>query len=181
MGYVIAIKLCLNPKYIIHKKVSDTFCYLFSNLDADGFQPGKVEPTDKWEGEDEEDDIKDAWDKSDSEDDISKDSNSEENKITKTKPKKKLADKIAEREALKEKERAARAPLTEEERLAEKLRLQKLEENANIQLARDMCGKSRYVMLLSNVKICHKGMEFKPLKRILFLIAKVSRKTKSTA
>merc|ERR1712020_114202 len=50
------------------------------------------------------------------------------------------ADKIAEREALKEKERAARAPLTEEERLAEKLRLQKLEENANIQLARDMCG-----------------------------------------
>ena len=132
--------------------MSDTFCYLFSNLDADGFQPGKVEPTDKWEGEDEDDDIKDAWDKSDSEDDISKDSNCEENKITKTKPKKKLADKIAEREALKEKERAARAPLTEEERLAEKLRLQKLEENANIQLARDMCGKSRYVMLLSNVK-----------------------------
>jgi len=108
--------------------------------DADGFQPGKVEPTDKWEGEDEDDDIKDAWDKSDSEDDISKDSNNEENKITKTKPKKKLADKIAEREALKEKERAARAPLTEEEKLAEKLRLQKLEENANIQQLRDMCG-----------------------------------------
>ena len=82
--------------------VCDMFCYIFSNLDADGFQPGKVEPTDKWEGEDEDDDIKDAWDKSDSEDDISKDSNSGENKITKTKPKKKLADKIAEREALKE-------------------------------------------------------------------------------
>merc|ERR1712020_446765 len=50
------------------------------------------------------------------------------------------ADKIAEREALKEQQQAQRAPLTEEERLAEKLRLQKLEENANIQLARDMCG-----------------------------------------
>ena len=140
------------------------FCYLFSNLDADGFQPGKVEPTDKWEGEDEDDDIKDAWDKSDSEDDISKDSNNEENKITKTKPKKKLADKIAEREALKEKERAARAPLTEEEKLAEKLRLQKLEENANIQQLRDMCGKSRYVMLLSKIRtLIIKPLEFKQL------------------
>ena len=136
---------------------SDTFYYLFWNLDADGFEPGKVEPTDKWEGEDEDDDIKDAWDKSDSEDDNSKDSNNEENKITKTKPKKKLADKIAEREALKEKERADRAPLTEEEKLAEKLRLQKLEENANNQLLRDMCGKSRYVMLLNNVKKPIKG------------------------
>ena len=161
--------------------MSDTFWYLFSNLDADGFQPGKVEPTDKWEGEDEDDDIKDAWDKSDSEDDISKDSNSGENKITKTKPKKKLADKIAEREALKEKERAARAPMTEEEKLAEKLRLQKLEENANIQLARDMCGKSRYVLLFSNVKKPISAFEFKPLKLNLYLISKVSKKTKSTA
>ena len=161
--------------------VSDTFCYLFSNLDADGFQPGKVEPTDKWEGEDEDDDIKDAWDKSDSEDDISKDSNNEENKITKTKPKKKLADKIAEREALKEKERAARAPLTEEEKLAEKLRLQKLEENANIQQLRDMCGKSRYVMLLRKIQTLIINWNLNNYKRNLFLVAKVSRKTKSTA
>merc|ERR1712141_211354 len=108
--------------------------------DADGFQPGKVAPTDKWEGEDEDDDVKDAWDKSDSEEDASKDSTSEEAKPAKTKPKKKLADKIAEREALREQQQAERAPLTEEEKLAEKLRQQKLEENANIQLARDMCG-----------------------------------------
>merc|ERR1711933_186546 len=79
-------------------------------------------------------------DKSDSEEDKSKDSTSEETKTTKTKPKKKLADKIAEREAMKERQLAQRAPLTEEEKLAEKLRLQKMEENANIQLARDMCG-----------------------------------------
>jgi len=108
--------------------------------DADGFEPNKVAPTDKWDGEDEDDDIKDAWDKSDSEEDKSKDSTSEEAKPAKTKPKKKLADKIAEREALREQQQAERAPLTEEEKLAEKLRQQKLEENANIQLARDMCG-----------------------------------------
>ena len=110
-------------------------------LDADGFEPNKVAPTDKWDGEDEDDDVKDAWDKSDSEEDKSKDSTSEETKTTKTKPKKKLAEKIAEREALKEQQLAERAPLTEEEKLAEKLRLQKMEEKANIQLARDMCGK----------------------------------------
>ena len=109
-------------------------------VDADGFEPNRVAPTDKWDGEDEDDDVKDAWDKSDSEEDKSKDSTSEETKTTKTKPKKKLADKIAEREAMKERQLAQRAPLTEEEKLAEKLRLQKMEENANIQLARDMCG-----------------------------------------
>ena len=59
----------------------------------------------------------------------------------KAKPKKKLAEKIAEREALKQKELEARQPLTEEEKLAEKLRLQKLEEKANIEQLRDMCGK----------------------------------------
>jgi len=107
--------------------------------DADGFQPDKVAPTDKWDGEDEDDDIKDAWDKSDSEDDNSKGSNSEETRA-KTKPKKKLAEKIAEREAQKQKELEARKPQTEEEKLAEKLRQQKLEEKANIDQLRDMCG-----------------------------------------
>ena len=112
---------------------------LSSFLDADGFEPKGV-PTDKWDGEDEDDDIKDAWDKSDSEEDKSKGSNSEETKV-KAKPKKKLAEKIAEREALKQKELEARQPLTEEQKLAEKLRLQKLEEKANIEHLRDMCGK----------------------------------------
>merc|ERR1712064_3408 len=106
--------------------------------DADGFEPKGV-PTDKWDGEDEDDDIKDAWDKSDSEEDKSKGSNSEETKV-KAKPKKKLAEKIAEREAQKQKELEARQPLTEEQKLAEKLRLQKLEEKANIEHLRDMCG-----------------------------------------
>ena len=127
--------------YCIPNKIVYRGILLVLYLDADGFEPNKVAPTDKWDGEDEDDDVKDAWDKSDSEEDKSKDSTSEEIKTTKTKPKKKLADKIAEREALKEQQLAERAPLTEEEKLAEKLRFQKMEENANIQLARDMCGK----------------------------------------
>ena len=53
-----------------------------------------------------------------------------------------MADKIAEREALLEQKRAQNAPLTEEEKLEEKLRVQKLEERANLQLTRDMCGKN---------------------------------------
>ena len=118
------------------------FCFI---VDADGFQPGNVAKpgvtTDKWEGEDEDDDVRDAWDKSDSEDDKSKESTSEEIIPAKTKPKKKLADKIAEREAMKEKESAEKAPLTEEEKLEQKLQQQKMEESANIQLMRDMCGK----------------------------------------
>jgi len=111
--------------------------------DADDFEPGNtakpVLPSDKWEGEDEDDDVKDAWDKSDSEEDKSKESISEETKAPK-KGKKKLADKIAEREALLEQKHAQSAPLTEEEKLEEKLRVQKLEERANLQLTRDMCG-----------------------------------------
>merc|ERR1719412_81494 len=70
----------------------------------------------------------------------SKDSTGEKITSTKTKPKKKLADKIAEREALKEQQLASKAPLTEEEKLREKLRLEKIQENANVQLVRDMCG-----------------------------------------
>ena len=121
-------------------------------LDADGFQPSKVAPTDKWDGEDEDDDVKDAWDKSDSEDDKSKGSNSEETKV-KAKPKKKLAEKIAEREAQKQREMEARQPLTEEQKLAEKLRQQKLEEKANIDQLRDMCGKNHKFTLTNHFMI----------------------------
>ena len=59
-----------------------------------------------------------------------------------------MADKIAEREALAEKQRAERAPLTEEEKLEEKLRVQELEEKANLQLTRDMCGKVPYSVFI---------------------------------
>ena len=64
-----------------------------------------------------------------------------------------MADKIAEREALLEQKRAQSAPLTEEEKLEEKLRVQKLEERANLQLTRDMCGKAHYNVLISCINL----------------------------
>ncbi|KAF0043140.1 hypothetical protein F2P81_004477 [Scophthalmus maximus] len=115
--------------------------------DADNFEAD--EPTekaavlvDKWEGEDEEEDIKDNWD----------DEETEENKAevkkaeTKVSEKKKLSEKIKEKEnrlkkkqqELKEKElENTQAELTPEELLEEKLRVQKLQEAADLELAKD--------------------------------------------
>lgn len=99
--------------------------------------------TDKWDGEDEDDDVKDAWDKSSDEDD-----DPDKPKAVQRKKKKKLADIIAEKEAAKASElenRAAEAAAkkqmnTPEAKMAEKARLQKMEENANLMLAKDMMG-----------------------------------------
>lgn len=90
---------------------------------------GSVPISNKWEGED-EGEVKDAWDKSDSEPDEKKVLIKEESKPTKTQAKKNSADKTVTKEA----------PLTSEEILAEKLRVQKLEDSSNLQLARDICG-----------------------------------------
>lgn len=122
-----------------------------SYTDADDFEPADAAKStvtvssDKWEGEDEEEDVKDAWDL----DEEKQNSNDDDApKAIQRKKKKKLADIIAEKEAAKEaevetrrkQELAAKAMNTPEGRLAEKLRLQKLEENANLQLAKDMLG-----------------------------------------
>lgn len=107
--------------------------------DADDFEPpvasggAKVAVTDKWEGEDEDDDVKDAWDA---------DSDEEEEKEmpAPAKPvaaKKKLRSKIALREAA---EAQTDEDLTPEEKAAEKLRALKMEENAQLSLTRDMLG-----------------------------------------
>lgn len=112
-----------------------------------------VKKSDKWEGEDEDDDVKDAWDKSDDEDgDGDGDEDTEKAKdgggggpdagTGAKRGKKKLAEKIAEREERMVAEMEAKAmALTPEAKLAEKMRLQKLEETANLQMARDMLGK----------------------------------------
>ena len=114
---------------------------------------GKDKPiTDKWDGEDEDDDIKDAWDAEDEE----KTEDGEQVKAVQVKKKKKLSDRIAEREAAQEaqeeqrrKDLAAKiAAQTPEAKLAEKMRLQKLEENANLQLAKDMLGMNNKILPL---------------------------------
>jgi len=73
-----------------------------ADWDAEDFEPElapkPVVKTDKWEGEDEDDDIKDAWD-AESEEDKSEDKEVDEAaKALKIKKKKKLAEKIAEKE-----------------------------------------------------------------------------------
>jgi translation initiation factor 3 subunit J len=106
-----------------------------------------VVPTDKWEGEDEDDDIKDSWDK-ESDDEDSK--SSDGGKAVQRKKKKKLADILAEKEATKmtdaEKKaaelEAKKAAETPEGKLAEKMRRQKLDEIENLQIAKEMMGKN---------------------------------------
>ncbi|XP_058237481.1 eukaryotic translation initiation factor 3 subunit J-B isoform X2 [Hemibagrus wyckioides] len=121
--------------------------------DADNFEPN--EPIkkaaglqDRWEGEDEEDDVKDNWD----------DEEEEEKKVEETKTevkvpvKKKLGTKIKEKENEKEKkqeelrkrlqetETEAESQLTPEELAAEKLRVQKLQEESDMALACEAFG-----------------------------------------
>jgi len=100
----------------------------------------KYKFTDKWEGEDEEDDIKDNWDDEE-----------EEAPTTATRePVKKLSTKqrILEKQAKKEAEQKARREelaritqaMTPEQRQAEKLRLQKIQQDSDLQHAVDMMG-----------------------------------------
>ena len=117
--------------------------------DADDYEPpapGKaaaVTSTDKWEGEDEDDDVKDAWD-ADSDDESKEDKAADgaaaaAAKAPANKKKAKLRSKIALREAA---ENQADEDLTPEEKAAEKLRAMKMEENAQMKLTRDMLGKA---------------------------------------
>ena len=118
--------------------------------DADDFEPGQakkdepVKPSDKWDGEDEDDDVKDAWDKSDDEEKEGGD----QPKAIQRKKKKKLEDILEEKAAKQRAELEAKAAKsaadkqqnTPEGRAAEKARLQKLDENSSLLLAKDMMG-----------------------------------------
>lgn len=122
--------------------------------DADDFEPPKELPKipiaklDKWEGEDEEDDVKDAWDKSDSDESGDSTTDPDRPKAVQRKKKKKLAEIIAEKEAAKAAQMAARAAEeqakrqlnTPEAKNVEKMRLKKMEETSNLQLAQEMMG-----------------------------------------
>lgn len=117
--------------------------------DADNFEPEVVPTTlttsNKWEGEDEEETVKDSWDLDDDEE--KKDEEKSESAPAPAKPKKKIHDKIAERERLereKAEKQAAEAyeEMTPEEKIAEKLRRQKLQEESDLRLAMETFGVS---------------------------------------
>lgn len=121
-----------------------------ADWDAETFEPEqpnkKAASMDKWEGEDDEDDVKDNWDDEDEE----KEKRAALKKKaleTKVSEKKKLAEKIKEKEnlakkqeELKKKELEDEEELTPEEQLEEKMRVKKLQEDADLELTKDAFG-----------------------------------------
>jgi len=123
-----------------------------ADWDADDFEP-VVKPAgppkafqDKWEGEDEDDEVKASWDASSEEEDNSK--GSEEGKAVQRKKKKKLHEILAEKEAAKELDEEEKAALkaaqefdqTPEGKAAAKLKALKVQEENELQMARELMG-----------------------------------------
>lgn len=122
-----------------------------ADWDADDFEP-VVKPAgppkafqDKWEGEDEDDDVKASWDASSEEEDSK---GSQEGKAVQRKKKKKLHEILAEKEAareLDEEEKAAQKAAQEfdqtpEGKAAAKLKALKVQEENELQMARELMG-----------------------------------------
>nr|CAG4637570.1 EOG090X0OQM [Ceriodaphnia reticulata]SVE73367.1 EOG090X0OQM [Ceriodaphnia reticulata] len=122
-----------------------------ADWDAEDFEPQVPAPvataiiSDKWEGEDEDEPVKESWE------DEETDNKPTEVKTaptsTKKKSSKRLEEKIAEkerksREEAEAKRMLAEANMTPEERIAEKLRRQKLVEDADFELAKETFGIS---------------------------------------
>lgn len=119
---------------------------VMASWDDEDFEPVKVAAgatttIDHWDGEDEDDDdLKDNWD--DDEEDKDKEG------VPKSQPKKKktLAEKIAERDERKRQEAIAKMlqepdkELSPEEEMEEKLRAQRLQEEADLEIAKDAFG-----------------------------------------
>lgn len=105
----------------------------------------KKSDVNKWDGEDEEEEVKDSWE---DEDELEEKKDQEKVETPKAKPKKTLQQKILEKEKLKQEEferqrREKEAEnLTPEQKLAEKLRIQKLQEESDLKNAMDTFGVS---------------------------------------
>ncbi|CAG4947913.1 eukaryotic translation initiation factor 3 subunit J [Colias croceus] len=115
--------------------------------DADNFEPKlptTLATSNRWEGEDEEENVKESWE---DEEEEKKDEEKKDVPPPAAKPKKKIQDKIAEKERL-EREKAERLAaekeeeMTPEEKLAEKLRRQRLQEESDLRLAMETFGVS---------------------------------------
>ncbi|KAI8793368.1 eukaryotic translation initiation factor 3 subunit J-like isoform X2 [Biomphalaria glabrata] len=115
--------------------------------EQEDFEP-KVTPgapvTDKWEGEDEEEDVKDNWEDEDDEKKPDEPKQEEHQKPATTayqRPKKKpIGERLAEKSRAKQEEEKQEKELTPEEKLAEKIRLQKIQEEADLKLAKGLFG-----------------------------------------
>ncbi|CAL4064391.1 unnamed protein product [Meganyctiphanes norvegica] len=121
--------------------------------DAEDFEPPKAaapKPSDKWEGEDVDEDTKDNWDEDSDAEKSEKSESSTTNEAPKRK-KKNLAQIIAEKEKRQQEEAERRRKLAEEallaqtpeEKLAEKLRVQKIQEDSDLVLAEELMGTDK--------------------------------------
>jgi len=121
--------------------------------EAEDYEPTAVLPvvvkSDKWEGEDEEEPVKDSWEDEDEEKKDAQPASTTTAAVpAKKKASKKLEEKIAEKERKEREEAESRrrneeANLTPEEKMAEKLRRQKLVEDSDFELAKETFGVSR--------------------------------------
>lgn len=135
--------VCFLKEFVILEMWDD------EDYEPEPLDAGKV-VDDKWDGEDEEDDVKDAWDAdSDEEKELSPagDNEDAEGKAKQVKKKKKLADILKEKEDRKKQEeedlKKAKERLKElsaEEKAAEKARIKKEQEAADLILARQVFG-----------------------------------------
>ncbi|KAF3832710.1 hypothetical protein F7725_026375 [Dissostichus mawsoni] len=108
-----------------------------ADWDAETFEPEepnkKAAVVDKWEGEDDEDDVKDNWD--DDEEEKEKRAAMKKDQRERKPVKEKEEEKMKELEENEEE-------LSPEELLADKLRVKKLQEEADLELAKDAFGVS---------------------------------------
>lgn len=108
-------------------------------------KPVIVANINKWEGED-EDDVKDSWEDEDEEAKEEEEKSVDDAQVVKkAKPQKNLKKTIEEKERLRqqqeeEKAREREANMTPEEKLAEKLRLQKIQEESDLRTAMETFG-----------------------------------------
>ncbi|KAH8233625.1 hypothetical protein KR026_010720, partial [Drosophila bipectinata] len=102
-------------------------------------RPNATNNINKWEGEDDDEDVKESWEDEEEKKDEEKPTKADV--PAKTKPNKALKAKLEEQARLEEEEEAKRlANLTPEEKLAEKLRLQKIQEESDLKHALDAFG-----------------------------------------
>lgn len=121
--------------------------------DADNFETPVAKPapgmTDKWDGEDEDDEVRDNWD--DEEEKEGKKEEADANAVIQVKKKKPLKERLAEKEETKRKEleekhrqeEQAKKTQTPQERFEEKLRRQKIQEESDLALAMEAIGLSK--------------------------------------
>lgn len=113
--------------------------------DADDFEPKSIVPAaaaveSKWADEDVDDDVKDNWEDEDEEEKKDTEKQDEQMSVSVSQAPKKNKKNLAKKIEEKERQQEVKKVLTPEEKLAEKLKQQKLQEEADLKVARETFG-----------------------------------------